>query len=168
VKAAILARVSTTDHETENPLGQLREAAARRGLEVVEPPYVAETSAWKGAHRRDLERALTIARAGRYEVLLVWALDRLTPRGAARNAPGRRSLRRGQRAGREYPGELDGGGRRAARPPAGHEVETAKEPGRADFAETLSFLKRQPAVLLPHSRSTEKFLHGIRVLMTKN
>jgi DNA invertase Pin-like site-specific DNA recombinase len=83
VKAVILARVSTIDHETENPLGQLREAAARRGLEVVEPPYVA------------------------------------------------------------------GGGRRAARPTAGHEVETAKEPGRADFAETLSFLKRQRAVLLP-------------------
>ena len=84
------------------------------------------------------------------------------------------------------------------------DVETAKEPGRANFSEMLSFLKRQRAcrlllvektdrlyrnlkdwvsiddldleihfvkenvVLSPDSRSTEKFLHGIRVLMAKN
>jgi hypothetical protein len=78
MRAVIWARVSTTEQETENQLRQLREAPARRGLEVVEPPYVAEASAWKGAHRRELERALADARAGRYDVLVVWALDRLT------------------------------------------------------------------------------------------
>ncbi len=34
-------------------------------------------SAWTGAHREQLRRALDDARAGGYEVLLVWALDRL-------------------------------------------------------------------------------------------
>jgi DNA invertase Pin-like site-specific DNA recombinase len=84
------------------------------------------------------------------------------------------------------------------------DVETAKEPGRANFSEMLSFLEREPScrlllvektdrlyrnlkdwvsiddvdleihfvkenvVLSPDSRSTEKFMHGIRVLMAKN
>ncbi len=33
--------------------------------------------AWTGAHREQLRQALDDARTGRYEVLLVWALDRL-------------------------------------------------------------------------------------------
>ncbi len=72
--------VSTTE-ETENQVRKLREAAARRGLEVVDV-YRPEASAWKEKHRAALERALADARAGRYEVLLVWALDRLTREGS--------------------------------------------------------------------------------------
>lgn len=80
MRAAIWARVSTDRQETENQVRQLRELADRRGLEVVEVYYV-EASAWKGKHRSDRERALQDARAGRYSVLLVWALDRLAREG---------------------------------------------------------------------------------------
>jgi putative DNA-invertase from lambdoid prophage Rac len=80
MKAAIWARVSTTDQETENQVRQLRGMAERRGLEVVEV-YFVEASAWKGKHRAQLDLAVRDARAGRYTVLLVWALDRLAREG---------------------------------------------------------------------------------------
>jgi DNA invertase Pin-like site-specific DNA recombinase len=81
MKAAIWARVSTTDQETRNQVAELRAYAERRGWELVEPVYAVEASAWKGRHRGDLDRALVDGRSGRYEVLLVWALDRLTREG---------------------------------------------------------------------------------------
>jgi DNA invertase Pin-like site-specific DNA recombinase len=79
-KAAIWARVSTADQETENQLGQLREWARNRGFAVV-TEYVLEESAYTGKHRKDLRAALDDARLGRYQVLLVWALDWLEREG---------------------------------------------------------------------------------------
>lgn len=79
-KAAIWARVSTHDQETGNQMLRLREWAEHRGLEVVET-YELEESAWNGAQRRELDKALTDARVGHYQVLLVWSLDRLTREG---------------------------------------------------------------------------------------
>jgi putative DNA-invertase from lambdoid prophage Rac len=38
-------------------------------------------SAWTGAHRDQLRQALDDARAGRFDVLLVWALDRVSREG---------------------------------------------------------------------------------------
>jgi len=81
MNAAIWARVSTTQQETENQVVQLRAHAAQRGLEVVEV-YRVEESAFKGHHRPALNRVLTDARAGRFDVLMVWALDRLERGGA--------------------------------------------------------------------------------------
>jgi DNA invertase Pin-like site-specific DNA recombinase len=80
IRTAVWARVSTTRQETENQVRQLRELAERKGLEVVEV-YLVEAPASKGAHRADLDRAVRDGRAGRYEVLLVWALDRLSRQG---------------------------------------------------------------------------------------
>jgi putative DNA-invertase from lambdoid prophage Rac len=80
MRAAIWARVSTERQETDNQLPQLRAIAERRGLEVVEV-YTVEASAWKGKHRAQLDQAVRDARVGRYTVLLVWALDRLTREG---------------------------------------------------------------------------------------
>src|SRR5215472_4534992 len=76
MKAAIWARVSTSEQETENQVAQLRAWAERRGFEVVEV-YRVEESAFTGRHRPALSRVLDDARAGRFSVLLVWALDRL-------------------------------------------------------------------------------------------
>src|SRR6516225_1396415 len=76
-RCALWARVSTDQQESGNQLAALRAEAARRGLEVAAEYVLDGLSAWTGAHRDQLLRALDDARAGRYEVLLVWALDRL-------------------------------------------------------------------------------------------
>ena len=79
-KCAIWARVSTHDQETENQLRELREWAQRRGFKVVKI-YQTEASASKGHHKPLLDEALQDARLGKYEVLLCWALDRLSGEG---------------------------------------------------------------------------------------
>lgn len=89
-RAAIWARVSTSDQHAANQLGELREWAARRHLEVA-AEFVTEDSAWqnggggngKGAEF-DRKRAelLDGARLGHYDVVLTWGIDRLSRRGA--------------------------------------------------------------------------------------
>jgi putative DNA-invertase from lambdoid prophage Rac len=86
-RCAIWARVSSEEQENENQLHELRDWAARRGLEVVEE-FVTEDSAWQNGNgtkgkRFDAAREALLegARRGRYQVVLIWALDRLTRRG---------------------------------------------------------------------------------------
>jgi putative DNA-invertase from lambdoid prophage Rac len=79
-RAAIWARVSTTEQDTTNQLSAIRQWAQQRGYEIVKE-YVLEESAWNGKHRAQVTAALKDAHAGRYEVLLVWALDRLSREG---------------------------------------------------------------------------------------
>lgn len=88
MQACIWARVSTTDQRAENQLTVLREWAQRRGLEVVRE-LVTEDSAWQagnGGKGKEFDAArrqlLDGARLGRYQVVLIWALDRLSRRGA--------------------------------------------------------------------------------------
>jgi putative DNA-invertase from lambdoid prophage Rac len=80
VRAAIWARVSTQQQETENQLLALRLWAARRGFEIG-PEYVLEESAYNGRHRSQLNAALQDAHDGQFQVVLVWALDRLSREG---------------------------------------------------------------------------------------
>jgi DNA invertase Pin-like site-specific DNA recombinase len=80
-RAAIWARVSTSDQVNENQLSALREFAKRRGFDIAFE-YVLEESAWNGKHQAKLNQALQDARAGHFSVLLVWALDRLSREGA--------------------------------------------------------------------------------------
>jgi len=80
VHAAVWARVSTKEQETENQLAQLKDWAERRGFEITRE-YVLEESAWNGKHRTALNTAMQDARLGHYQVLLVWALDRLSREG---------------------------------------------------------------------------------------
>jgi len=80
-RCAIWARVSTDEQESGNQLAELRQWAARRGLEVVAEYVLDGASAWKGEHREQLTAALADARLGKYDVLLVWALDRLDRQG---------------------------------------------------------------------------------------
>ena len=81
MRAAIWARVSTGDQDTDNQLVRLRDWARQRGFEVVRE-YVLEESAYNGKHQRQMQQALDDARMGAYDVLLVWALDRLSREGA--------------------------------------------------------------------------------------
>ena len=80
MKAAIWARVSTTDQETENQLSNLKSWAIAKDLEVVET-YSINESAYRGEQRNALEAMYRDAHQGRFEVLLVWSLDRLSREG---------------------------------------------------------------------------------------
>ena len=80
-RCAIWARVSTDEQESGNQLDELRAWVARRGLDVAGEYIVDGASAWKGKHRDQVAVALADARLGRFDVLLVWALDRLDREG---------------------------------------------------------------------------------------
>jgi DNA invertase Pin-like site-specific DNA recombinase len=79
-KAAIWARVSTTEQDPANQVAQLREWAQQRRLNVVRV-YQVEESAFQGKHQKALSQVYDDARLGRFHVLLVWALDRLSREG---------------------------------------------------------------------------------------
>lgn len=82
MKTAILTRVSDPDTQTtENQIAPLEAEAERRGYEVVRR-YNFGASAFQGAHKRALEEMFADARSGRFNVILVWALDRLSREGA--------------------------------------------------------------------------------------
>ena len=81
-RCAIWCRISKTEQETANQLEELQEWAQRKGLEVTRE-YVFEVSASNGSakHREMLSQVLADARLGRFEVMLVWALDRVSREG---------------------------------------------------------------------------------------
>ena len=79
-RVALWCRVSTDEQTTDNQLTMLRKMAERRGWTIV-TEYVLIESAWNGKHRAQLAEAMQAARLGEYDVLLVWALDRLSREG---------------------------------------------------------------------------------------
>ena len=82
MKAGILTRVSDPGIQTgENQLAPLQAEAERRGYNVVKT-YEIGVSAWKGAHQKVLTEVFNDARMGLFQVLMVWALDRLSREGA--------------------------------------------------------------------------------------
>jgi putative DNA-invertase from lambdoid prophage Rac len=81
MKAALYLRVSTTEQDTANQLPALEEYARRRGFEIVQT-YSEKESAWKNGHQVELASLFEDARRGKFDVVLVWALDRLSREGA--------------------------------------------------------------------------------------
>ena len=79
-RCVIYARVSTVEQETSNQTQALTTFAASRGLEVVKVYQEAE-SAWCGGHQHELALLKGAATRGRFDILLVWALDRLSREG---------------------------------------------------------------------------------------
>jgi len=76
VKRAVLyMRVSTLDQHPETQLHDLRQMASQRGYEIVEE-YTDRISGTK-AKRPGLDAMMTDARRGRFDVVLVWASDRI-------------------------------------------------------------------------------------------
>jgi DNA invertase Pin-like site-specific DNA recombinase len=75
VRAAIYARVSTTDQHVENQLAELRQYVERRGWTVVE--YVDKGVSGAKDRRPALDDLLKAARRRRFDVLVCWRLDRL-------------------------------------------------------------------------------------------
>ncbi len=84
MRAVIYARTSTSEQSTDNQVPVLQEWAKQRDFEVVEV-YQETESAWKSGHQKERARFLSDCRNGRYkfDVVLVWALDRLSREGAA-------------------------------------------------------------------------------------
>lgn len=82
MKVAIYARVSTEEQTVENQLPSMREWAKTRGHEVTEE-YCENESSWRAGHQKELARLLNDLHTGKrkYDILLVWALDRLTRQG---------------------------------------------------------------------------------------
>jgi DNA invertase Pin-like site-specific DNA recombinase len=74
-RAALYMRVSTVDQHPETQLYDLRLMAGQRGYEIVEQ-YEDRVGGAK-ARRPGLDGLLRDARRGRFDVLLVWASDRI-------------------------------------------------------------------------------------------
>ena len=75
MRAAIYARVSTFDQEPENQLAELRRYVQARGWEAVE--HVDRGVSGEKDRRPALDVLLSDARRRRFDVLVVWRLDRL-------------------------------------------------------------------------------------------
>jgi len=80
-RCAIWARVSTDEQDTRNQVAELCQWAEHRGLDIAAEYILEGASAWNGKHREQLRQALADARARKFDVLLVWALDRLSREG---------------------------------------------------------------------------------------
>jgi len=82
-RVAIYARTSTKDkgQDTENQLAELRRFAAASGWRVVHE-YIDHASA-KSGERDQFKTMFEDASKRKFEILLVWALDRLTREGVA-------------------------------------------------------------------------------------
>src|SRR5215831_2920409 len=72
MRAALYARVSSEDQNPHMQLIDLRGFAERMGYETVE--YVEKESSVK--HRPVFERMLNDARQRRFDIVLVWKIDR--------------------------------------------------------------------------------------------
>ena len=74
-RAALYSRVSTYDQNPQTQILDLRQMAAQRGYEIVQE-YSDKISGTK-AKRPGLDQMMIDARRGRFDVLLVWACDRI-------------------------------------------------------------------------------------------
>jgi len=79
MKIALYLRVSTDKQETENQAVQLREFAAKQGWQIVRE-YCDYESGSK-SDRVEFQRMFTDAQRGNFELVLFWALDRLSREG---------------------------------------------------------------------------------------
>ena len=74
-RAAMYMRVSSLDQHPETQLYDLRQMASQRGYEIVQE-YTDRISGAK-ARRPGLDDLMRDARRGRFDVILVWASDRI-------------------------------------------------------------------------------------------
>jgi DNA invertase Pin-like site-specific DNA recombinase len=74
-RAALYMRVSSLDQHPETQLYDLRQMASQRGYEIVQE-YTDRISGAK-TRRPGLDNLMRDARRGRFDVILVWASDRI-------------------------------------------------------------------------------------------
>lgn len=83
-RAALYVRVSTKDQTAANQERELRRWAERLGFEVAD--VYADTASGSRSDREALAAVLAGAHRREFDVLLLWALDRLTREGIAATA----------------------------------------------------------------------------------
>ena len=86
VNAAIWLRVSTDSQETSNQIPDIERFVAHHGYTVTQT-YTVDDSAWSGGaggpvYQATVKAALQDAWQGKFSVIIVWALDRITRKGA--------------------------------------------------------------------------------------
>ena len=74
-RAALYMKVSSVDQHPETQLLDLRQMAAQRGYEIVQE-FTDRISGAK-ARRPGLDQMMADARRGRFDIVLVWASDRI-------------------------------------------------------------------------------------------
>jgi DNA invertase Pin-like site-specific DNA recombinase len=74
-RVVIYARISSSDQHVESQLCDLRPLAKARGYEIV-GEYTDTISGTK-AKRPGLDKLMSDARRGRFDILMVWAFDRM-------------------------------------------------------------------------------------------
>lgn len=79
MKAAIYVRVSTDKQELENQLHPLLEYANRQGYEVVK--VYKDIASGKDSNRKEFNIMMNDAHKKKFDVILVWSLDRLSREG---------------------------------------------------------------------------------------
>jgi DNA invertase Pin-like site-specific DNA recombinase len=75
-RAALYIRVSTIDQHPETQLHDLRQFASQRGLQIVRE-YTDHGFSGTKARRPALDELMEDARRHRFDVLMVWSIDRL-------------------------------------------------------------------------------------------
>ena len=83
MRVALWLRVSKGEQHTANQGMALREMAEGRGWQIVKEYRLEGASAWKGEHQDALRELLEAARRKEFDIVLVWALDRLDRGGIA-------------------------------------------------------------------------------------
>src|SRR6266571_2149974 len=76
MKVALYLRVSTDKQETENQAVQLREFAAKQGWQIVREYCDCETGS--KSDRAEFQQMFADASKRKFDLLLFWALDRLS------------------------------------------------------------------------------------------
>jgi DNA invertase Pin-like site-specific DNA recombinase len=84
--AAVWLRVSTDHQDSGGQVADLERFTAHHGYEVTQTYTVSESARDAGQsggeYKRVLQQAFDDAHAGKFEILIVWALDRITREGA--------------------------------------------------------------------------------------
>jgi len=75
-QAVLYMRVSTADQTTDNQAHDLKQMAQHRGLTIVEQ-YIDHGISGTRSRRPGLDRMMADARRGKFDIVLVWACDRL-------------------------------------------------------------------------------------------
>lgn len=79
-RVTVYLRVSTGDQDANNQLPALKDWIKERGHELV-ALYQEDETAWKSGHQHQLSRLMADLPKYQPNILLVWALDRLTRQG---------------------------------------------------------------------------------------